>query len=190
MTMMKTIDAAPIAGTDRAAVARLRSYYAIRALVSGLWVAAAFLVGATSPIAAAILLVAYPAWDAVANLIDGARSGGLAQNRPQAINVIVSALTAVAVAISLADTATVVRLFGIWAIVAGLLQLATGVARWKTYKAQWAMILSGAQSALAGGFFIKQSLGPAMPAVTTVAPYAALGALYFLVSALLLLRRR
>lgn len=85
---------------------------------------------------------------------------------------------------------TVLAVFGAWAILAGLLQLATGVRRWKSYGAQWAMILSGAQSALAGGLFIKQSLGTAVPGVTDVAPYAAVGAFYFLVSALLLTFRR
>ena len=49
------------------------------------------------------------------------------------------------------------------------------------------MILSGAQSALAGGFFIQQSFAPVVPSVlTTVAPYAAFGAFYFLVSAIAL----
>jgi hypothetical protein len=46
------------------------------------------------------------------------------------------------------------------------------------------MILSGAQSALAGVFFVKMAGGPAVDVLTTVAPYAAFGAFYFLVSAL------
>lgn len=45
------------------------------------------------------------------------------------------------------------------------------------------MVLSGAQSALAGGFFIKQAIGAAAPDITDIAPYAAFGAFYFLVSA-------
>lgn len=45
------------------------------------------------------------------------------------------------------------------------------------------MILSGAQSALAGGLFIKRLLETGMPGVTDVAPYAAAGAFYLLVSA-------
>jgi uncharacterized membrane protein HdeD (DUF308 family) len=80
----------------------------------------------------------------------------------------------------------VLSVFGIWASLAGILQLVTGVRRWKSFGAQWAMILSGAQSALAGGFFVAQSLGAATPAVTTVAPYAGFGAFYFLLSAVLL----
>jgi hypothetical protein len=45
------------------------------------------------------------------------------------------------------------------------------------------MILSGAQSALAGGFFVAQSRMDAVPQPTTIAGYAGVGALYFLISA-------
>jgi hypothetical protein len=51
------------------------------------------------------------------------------------------------------------------------------------------MVLSGAQSALAGAFFIKQSLGVA-PGIGGLAGYAAFGAFYFAVSALWLSVRR
>jgi hypothetical protein len=45
------------------------------------------------------------------------------------------------------------------------------------------MVLSGGQSALAGGFFIVQAATPAVPSIANVAGYAGVGALYFLVSA-------
>jgi len=170
--------------------AGLRTYYLTRGLVAAAWVVAAFTVGRTAPLAAAALLVAYPAWDALANLLDAARSGGLARNRSQVINALMSIIAALAILFCLRDTAAIVGIFGAWAIVAGLLQLATGLRRWKLYGAQWAMVLSGAQSALAGGFFIKQSLGANVNGITDVAPYAAFGAFYFLVSALWLTVRR
>ena len=169
--------------------AALRNYYLTRGLVAAGWVAAAFTIGQRAPLAAAALLVAYPAWDAAANLFDAARSGGLARNRSQAINAVVSSIAALAILFTLGDIKTVVGLFGAWAIVAGLLQLATGVRRWKAFGAQWTMVLSGAQSALAGGFFIKQSFG-VVHGITDVAPYAGFGAFYFLVSALWLTVRR
>lgn len=171
-------------------VAGLRSYYWVRALVSAGWVVAAFTIGKSAPAIEAGLLVAYPAWDAVANLVDATRNGGLSRNRPQAFNMVVSFLTALAVAVSLGDMHRVLAVFGVWAFLAGLLQLATGVRRWKSYGAQWAMVLSGAQSALAGTFFLQRSHGPAMPSVVDIAPYAAFGAFYFLVSALWLSFRR
>ena len=158
---------------------RLRNYYFVRAAFSAAWVAAAFSIGGAAPLAAAALLVVYPAWDAAANWFDAANNGGLAKNRTQALNVAVSAATAAGVAASLGSMNAVLGVFGAWAIFSGLLQLATGVRRWKSYGAQWAMILSGAQSSLAGDFFIKQSLGTAVPSILDIAPYAAFGALWW-----------
>jgi hypothetical protein len=162
----------------------LKMYYLIRAVFSFAWVAAAVGAGRHAPALAAALLVAYPAWDALANLIDGARSGGLAANRTQAVNVAASLIVAVGVAIALPDQNRVLAVFGAWAIVSGLLQLGTGLRRWKSYGAQWAMILSGAQSALAGAAFIVQARTSAAPAIATAAGYAGFGAFYFLMSAL------
>jgi hypothetical protein len=164
----------------------LQTYYVGRAGFAIAWVVAAATLGARSALLAAILLVLYPAWDALANLLDGVRSGGLGRNRTQAINVVASMIVAVAVAVSLPDMHRVLAVFGAWAILSGLLQLGTGLRRWKDYGAQWAMILSGAQSALAGGFFIYQAQLPAEPSVATVAGYAGFGAFYFLVSGIAL----
>lgn len=169
----------------------LKSYYFARTAFSVVWVAAAFTVGQHSLAIAAVLLVAYPAWDALANFVDASRSGGLGQNRTQTINVVVSAATTVAVVLALMVSMNwVLGVFGLWAILSGLLQLGTAIRRWKSYGAQWAMILSGAQSALAGTFFIAQVRMPMSPSITRVAGYAAVGAFYFFVSAVWLALRR
>jgi uncharacterized membrane protein HdeD (DUF308 family) len=163
----------------------LKRYYFLRAGVAAAWVVAAFTVGAAHPVAAAILLVLYPAWDAFANARDALANGGLRANRAQALNLAVSAITSLAVLLALrSGMHAVLAVFGIWAALAGILQLAVGVRRWRAYGAQWAMVLSGAQSALAGAFFLKQAAGPATPSITMIAPYAAFGAFYFLVSAI------
>jgi uncharacterized membrane protein HdeD (DUF308 family) len=78
----------------------------------------------------------------------------------------------------------VLAVFGVWAILSGLFQLSTAVRRWKSYGAQWLMILSGAQSALAGIFFFKQAAASATTHITAIAPYSAFGAFYFLLSAI------
>ncbi|TIN91255.1 MAG: DUF308 domain-containing protein [Mesorhizobium sp.] len=162
----------------------LKLYYFARTAFSAAWVAAAFTVGQHSLAIAAVLLVAYPAWDALANFVDASRSGGLGRNRTQAINVLASLATALAVVLALTMSMNwVLGVFGIWAILSGLLQLGTAVRRWKRFGAQWAMILSGGQSALAGSFFIIQARMPMPPSITNVAGYAAVGAFYFLVSA-------
>ena len=163
----------------------LKQYYFLRAAFSIAWVVAAIAAGRSSVAVAGVLLVLYPAWDAAANLVDGLRSGGLDQNRTQVLNVVVSLATAIAVLLALQVSMNwVLGVFGAWAILSGLLQLGTAVRRWKSYGAQWAMVLSGGQSALAGGFFIFQATTPMSPSITTVTGYAAVGAIYFLVSAI------
>jgi uncharacterized membrane protein HdeD (DUF308 family) len=162
----------------------LKRYYFARFAFSAVWVAAAFGVARNVPALAAVMLVAYPAWDAAANFVDARRSGGIGHNKPQLLNFIVSLLTAVAIALALGNSLnSVLLVFGLWAGFSGILQLATAVGRWKTTGAQWAMILSGAQSALAAVFMVKTAQGAAPVNITDIAPYAAFGALYFLISA-------
>ena len=67
-----------------------------------------------------VLLVAYPAWDAIANLADAWRSGGLKANPSQALNVAISLATALAVLFAVGQSPhAVLAVFGIWAILAG-----------------------------------------------------------------------
>lgn len=173
------------AGTGARGSNRLARYYAVRAAFSLLWVAAAFAVGTSpSPVASALLLL-YPAWDGLANYRDAQCNGGLGRNPSQAFNVLVSAIVTVGIALSLVFNAHgVLYVFGAWAFLAGLLQLATGVRRWRRVGAQWPMILSGAQSALAGVVMTKAALVGTVAGPRSVALYAAFGAFYFLVSAL------
>jgi uncharacterized membrane protein HdeD (DUF308 family) len=167
----------------------LKRYYFLRAGVSVAWIAAAVTAGMANPLAAAVLLIAYPAWDAVANALDARANGGFAANRSQTLNVVVSGLVTLAVLATLPiDQRYVLGVFGVWAGLSGLLQLATGVRRWRAFGAQWPMVLSGAQSALAAGFFIAQAAGaaPAPATITAIAPYAGFGAFYFLIAAVAL----
>ena len=163
----------------------LRTYYFTRAAVSIVWIALAFLLGRGNPQITAVLLVAYPAWDARANYLDAQNNGGLRANLSQALNLVVSVVVAVAVAFALGVSMNaVLAVFGAWAILSGLFQLATAIRRWKSAGAQWVMILSGAQSALAGGFFIVMAGAATPPDITPIAGYAGFGAFYFLLSAI------
>jgi len=169
----------------------LKTYYLSRAVVAAIWVALAFSVGRYDPVIGAILLIAYPLYDAVANWLDAratTRTGG--EVSAQKINIAVSLICAIAVTVALGHGMhAVLGVFGVWATLAGLLQLAAGVRRWRVAGAQWVMILSGAQSALAGGFMLSLALGEKLPSIADIAPYAAFGAFYFLVSGLWLLVR-
>ena len=182
---MPTIDEKPA----RSAQDRwLATYYISRAAFCVVWVAFALTLGQSNAALGAILLVIYPLWDAAANYVDATRNGGLLQNNTQAINVFVSLVTTLAVFIApQAGLNAVLTVFGAWAILSGLLQLGTAIRRWKLSGAQWAMILSGGQSALAGAFFVVQAQQPVPAVLPVVAGYAAFGAIYFLVSALSLL---
>ncbi len=167
------------------ASAWLQRYYFLRAGVSIAWIALAVVVGRQNAAIGAVLLVLYPAWDALANYIDARRTGGLGANGTQMFNFIVSVVTAIAIGVALTSgMVATIKVFGVWAILSGLLQLATAVRRWKSAGGQWVMILSGAQSAAAGAFFFKQASSGIALDVTTVAPYAGLGAFYFLLSAI------
>jgi uncharacterized membrane protein HdeD (DUF308 family) len=162
----------------------LKTYYYLRFGVSAIWVGLAFTVASSAMPLAAVMLVAYPAWDAIANYLDASRSGGLGKNKSQMLNVIVSIVTAIAVALTLGrGMHAVLQIFGVWAALAGLFQLVTGVRRWKSFGAQWAMILSGAQSGLAATFMLHKAAGIAPVSIADIAPYAAFGAFYFLISA-------
>ena len=170
----------PASGTDRA----LARYYAVRGAFSLTWVAAAWIIGDTSAVISNALLLIYPAWDAVANLVDARQHGGLRRNPTQAFNMAVSGLTTVAMGCALTISLNaVLGVFGVWAAMSGLLQLATAARRWRRAGAQWVMIISGAQSAVAGAMFVVAAGASETPGVADIAPYAAFGAFYFLVSA-------
>jgi uncharacterized membrane protein HdeD (DUF308 family) len=165
----------------------LTRYYAVRAAFSVTWVAIAFSLGKVLTPLGAVFLVIYPAWDALANLYDARRNGGFRANLTQAFNAVVSTIVAIAVIASLnSNIHAVLGVFGVWAALSGILQLATGIRRWRKFSGQWPMILSGAQSVFAGTIFLQKSAAGAMPTAADIAPYAAFGAIYFAISAIVL----
>jgi Short repeat of unknown function (DUF308) len=166
----------------------LQTYFFIRAAGSVIWILLAIFIGKSNPTLGAVLFVVYPAWDALANFIDARRSGGLSQNPPQKFNFIMSVIVSLAIIWSLsAGISTTIKVFGVWAIFSGVLQLLAAARRWKTSNGQWPMILSGAQSCLAGLFMFKQASSGVALDVTTVVPYVAFGVFYFLIAAISLL---
>lgn len=162
----------------------LRRFYFVRAAFSITWILAAIM-AAGHAWAVALLVVLYPAWDALANFRDAKRNGGLRANRSQALNVIISSIMTAALAAALTrDWHTVLAVFGLWAILSGGLQLFTATRRWRRYGAQTVMFLSGAQSSLVGCFMISKALAAAAPSVADLIPYVGFGATYFLISAI------
>lgn len=170
----------------------LRQFYFLRSAVAFGWVALVVLfsnLGVPALVSGALLLL-YPAWDALANVLDARRSGGLRVNPGQRLNAAISIATtaALAVALGVGGSAGGLFVFGVWALLAGLLQLYVGIRRRKV-GGQVFMMISGAQSALAGVFMTFQAFGKT-PSIAQLAPYAAFGGLYFLLSALRLTFKR
>jgi len=129
------------------------------------------------------LVVLYPLFDAAAAVVDTRSSGATGPARGLQVNIAISLLAAVGVAVACTSgVPAVLRVWGAWAIVSGLVQLVVGAARRKM-GGQWPMILSGGISVLAGGSFIAGA-SAANPSLGNIAGYAVLGGIFFLVSAL------
>ncbi|MER5201513.1 DUF308 domain-containing protein [Streptomyces sp. NPDC002755] len=134
------------------------------------------------------LLLVYPAVDMAAVLFDvrAAQANGGAVPALYT-NAGISALAVVSLAFAAASgIPAVLRVWGAWAIVSGVLQLITGVVR-RRGGGQWSMIISGTISTLAGTSFITQA-GSDDVTLKNLAGYAFLGGAFFLVSALRLNR--
>lgn len=165
--------------------------YVVRAAVSVLWAVLLAVTLATSgssaPVPALViaLLVAYPIVDLVASLVElrERRSGASATPSLLVLNAAISVVTAVALGVAAGHSAgAALRVFGIWALLAGLIQLSTAVARRRSgHRGQWPMILSGSISAVAGVSFFQMG-GHAEPALTGLAGYAVAGAVFLLIA--------
>ncbi|AZM47362.1 hypothetical protein DMB38_17575 [Streptomyces sp. WAC 06738] len=169
------------------AAVRLRNLYYVRFGFAVVWAALVALSASDLNPASVALLVLYPVFDAAAAVID-LRTPGAA--RPRALlrgNAALSLLTAAGLAVAVAsDIPDVLRVWGAWAITAGVVQLAVAISRYRL-GAQWAMILSGGISALAGSRFLLTADGA--DSLTSLAGYATLGGVFFLISAARLHRR-
>lgn len=160
----------------------LRRLYFVRFGFALVWAVLVFAMGtAIGPVSAA-LLVLYPVFDVAAAVVD-ARSSRAGSAGVLAVNIAISALTAVGLVLALGSGVPgVLRVWGVWAVAAGLVQLVVGIRR-RALGGQWAMIASGAISMLAGVSFFLMAAGEGA-SLRTVAGYALLGGIFFLVSAL------
>lgn len=155
----------------------LRRLYFVRFVFAAAWAATFAGVGSSIDAGSVTLLILYPAFDVAAAVIDLRQS----RNRALWANIVISTLAAVGLAGAAAgDIPAVLRVWGIWAIASGLVQLFVALRR-RALGGQWPLMLSGGISALAGVSFLAQAGGSTSMTVTS--GYAALGALFFLVSA-------
>lgn len=164
----------------------LRTLYVVRFVFAIVWVGIVFATSAKASEPNALLtalLVVYPLFDAGAVLWQ-LRADPDTQRSKAAewVNVVVSVAVAIALGVS-SSTAipAALAVWGVWAIVVGVPQLIAAIRNRRT-GGQVAQMLSGGISVLAGLGFLFQGLqGSGM--ISGVAGYAALGAIFFLVSA-------
>lgn len=168
----------------------LRNLYFTRTLFQFVWAWGVISTAPSQPQLAAILLILYPLWDVACTLYDFKTSGqaGLARTS-QIINVALGVTTALGIALTVFNQpAYAIAIFGGWALGAGLLQLLVGLIRRRQLGGQWTMILSGAQSMVAGIAFVLGSLSGKFH-IKDLGGYAVFGAIYFLVGGILLSRK-
>ena len=168
----------------------LRNLYFTRTAFQVLWAGSLIATAATQPTVAAVLVILYPLWDVACTVYDLKNSAldGNAKTS-QTINAVLGVAAAIGIAFTAFGTPTyAIGIFGAWAFVAGLLQLAAGLIRRKQLGGQWAMIPSGLQSMAAGAAFGLGGLRGKFHA-KDLGGYAIFGAVYFLIAGFLLSRR-
>ena len=189
---MTTATGTPTTGTPTPIAPVMRTVYLARSGFAIVW-AVLLLVTASSLDSIAsisavtvVLLVLYPLVDLAAALID-LRSGRASRPAALSVNVALSSLAALGLAFAVgSDLAAVLRVWGAWAVTAGVVQLVVAVRR-RALGGQWAQVLSGGISVLAGGSFLVQA-GSDSASLGSIAGYATLGGIFFLVSAIRLHR--
>ena len=178
--MTTTTVAAPGFSTTASALRRL---YFVRFAFAIVWALVMFTTAKHLGPLAVTLLVLYPLFDVAAAAIDARASRSTGSPTLLYVNIAVSLLAAVGLAFAGGSgIPAVLRVWGAWAVVAGLVQLIVGVTR-RGMGGQWPMIISGGISVLAGGSFIAGASAD-NPVLTNAIAYAIPGAIFFLISAI------
>ncbi|NIK58560.1 hypothetical protein [Kribbella shirazensis] len=178
----QAVAAGPVAAAPGSTKA-LRTLYYVRFGFAIIWAVLTMAIATSINPGAVVLLVIYPLLDVAAAVVDFRSSGTARPKGPLYLNMALSLLTAIGLAVASASgIPSVLRVWGAWAITAGIVQLIVAILRYRL-GGQWAMILSGGISVIAGSSFILMAGGP-NASLTTVAGYAILGGVFFLISAI------
>jgi uncharacterized membrane protein HdeD (DUF308 family) len=165
----------------------LRRLYSVRFAFAAVWAGAFVVAGSTLTPVSVALLVLYPLFDLAAAVVDFRSSGASRPRGPLYVNMVLSLLTAVALAVAASSAIPdVLRVWGVWAIAAGVVQVVVAVRR-NRLRGQKVLVLSGSISVIAGAGFILMAAG-SDASLISLAGYATLGGIFFLVSAIRLHR--
>lgn len=180
---MTTVTAPASSPDASTAASTLRRLYFGRFVFAIAWALVMFTTPRHLGPLAVTLLVLYPLFDVASAVIDIRASRTTASPTLLYLNVVISLIAAIGLAVATTSgIPAVLRVWGLWAIVAGLIQLIVGVTR-RGMGGQWPMIISGGISVLAGGSFIATA-STDDPALTNAIGYAIPGAIFFLLSAI------
>ncbi|KUM82403.1 MULTISPECIES: DUF308 domain-containing protein [Streptomyces] len=193
--MTHTTVTSPASATTTTTSSGLRSLHLIRVAFSLVWVTLVLttsgsLVSTDRPtVIAGLLLVTYPLWDVIATLLERRLAGPGSTHRVTAVNMALGLATTAGMIVAVfSDVRAALLVFGVWALLSGAVQLTVAIRRRRTVGAQWPMIVSGAQSVLAG-VTIAVGSASAGSGLSALAGYSAFGAFWFLVSAVALSNR-
>ncbi|WP_232668133.1 hypothetical protein [Pseudonocardia sp. TRM90224] len=160
----------------------LRRLYFVRFAFAIVWAALLVVAGRQLGPVGAVLVVLYPLFDVASAVVD-ARASRSSSRWGLYVNIAISSLAAIGLGVAATSgIPAVLRVWGAWAVVAGIVQLVVAINR-RTLGGQWPMMLSGGLSVLAGTSFVLMAAAPE-PSLASVAGYATLGGIFFLVSAL------
>ena len=165
----------------------LRRLYFVRFAFAVVWAALLFATASSLGPVSVALLVLYPLFDVVAAVIDARTAKAGKPVLALYVNAVISLLAGAGLALAASAIPDVLRVWGSWAIVAGVVQLVVAVVR-RGLGGQWPMILSGAISVVAGTSFLLQATMDGA-SLKSLAGYATLGGIFFLVSAVRLGRK-
>ncbi|GLV61135.1 membrane protein [Dictyobacter sp. S3.2.2.5] len=187
MSIFKSLKANPSNSSANTALL-MRNLYFVRAAFALVW-ALGLLSLKTLPALVPILLILYPAFDAGSSLYDAYVHRASKNTLAQKTNGVISflAVLAVLVVISMGVPA-ILRVFGVWAILTGAIELVTAIRRWKELRGQAALVFGGAVSILGGSSFIVLA-GHSTSGLNSLAGYALMGSWQFLFSALRLIKQ-
>lgn len=162
---------------------KLRRLYLVRFGFAIVWAALLILTGSRLGPVAAVLVVLYPLFDVASAIVDARASRSTSSPRALYLNIAISLIAGIGLVVAITSgIPAVLRVWGAWAIVAGLIQLIVAIRR-RALGGQWPLMFSGGISVIAGTGFVLMAGAP-NPSLANIGGYAALGGIFFLVSAL------
>jgi uncharacterized membrane protein HdeD (DUF308 family) len=168
----------------------LTRIYFVRGVIAIAWSGVfAALSGGGLSAAVVALLVLYPVIDAAATLLDLRSMTADTTRSLQVFNTSLSALAAIGLGFgTVGGTGVVLFVFGLWAIISGVAQVVVAVRRRAELGIQWASLLAGTLSVIAGTTYLPLALGPA-PVLSMLVLYTGVGGVWFILQAITLVVR-